>query len=318
MEGVTDAPMRAFFTERGGFDFCVSEFLRICELVPPARVYQSHIPELLSGGKTPSGIPVQVQLLGGREIPMAESARRAVELGAPAIDINFGCPAPTVNRNDGGATLLKFPLRIRTIVEEIRKAVPAHIPVSAKLRLGWDQMDAIHENADRAAEGGASWITIHGRTRMQGYTPPAYWEPIGQVKRRLSIPVVANGEIWSFEDFERCREQTRCEHFMVGRGALADPFLPLRISAALHGGQTLDDVDPDLYARRAESWIPLVERFTELSQPYTGGSQYTLRRVKQWFRYVAMRRQVPWFESIKRLERLEDVKSCLFNFASLS
>ena len=106
---------------------------------------------------------------------MAESALVACRAGAKAIDVNFGCPAPTVNRHDGGATLLKHPRRIREIIAAIRAALPPDIPVSAKLRLGWDSLEAIDENADMAAEGGAAWITIHGRTRIQGYRPPAYW-----------------------------------------------------------------------------------------------------------------------------------------------
>ena len=91
-------------------------------------------------------------------------------------------------------------------------------------------MDAILENADMAAEGGADWLTIHGRTRVQGYAPPAYWNPIGAVRARLTIPVVANGDLWTTEDFRRCREETGCTHFMLGRGALANPLLSHQIA----------------------------------------------------------------------------------------
>jgi tRNA-dihydrouridine synthase C len=164
---------------------------------------------------------------------MAESAGVAVECGALAIDLNFGCPAATVNRHDGGATLLKYPSRLRDIVWAVRNAVPRHLPVSAKMRLGWDATDPIDENAAMAAEGGASWITIHGRTRVAGYAPPIHWEPIGRVRERLGIPVVANGDIWTIDDFRRCRDTTGCEHFMLGRGALADPRLPHRVATEL-------------------------------------------------------------------------------------
>src|SRR3954468_12047616 len=102
MEGVTDAPMRELMTERGGFAFCVSEFLRVSQDVPPAKVFRRHIPELERPGcLTPSGVPVQVQLLGGDPELMAAAAEVAIAAGARAIDINFGCPAPTVNRHDG-------------------------------------------------------------------------------------------------------------------------------------------------------------------------------------------------------------------------
>src|SRR6478609_5011361 len=97
MEGVTDAPMRALLTEQGGFSFCVSEFLRVTQDLLPAHVFYRHVPELNSGCRTPSGTPIQIQLLGGNEEAMATNAQRACDLGARAIDINFGCPSPTVN-----------------------------------------------------------------------------------------------------------------------------------------------------------------------------------------------------------------------------
>ena len=233
MQGLTDAPMRAYQSESGAFTFAVSEFLRVSGDVPPAKMFFRHVPELHTHGRTPSGLPVQVQLLGGDPGRMAASAVVAVQAGAKAIDINFGCPAPTVNRHDGGAAFLKSPARIEEIVRAIRDALPPEIPVSAKLRLGWDTADAIFENADRAASGGASWITIHGRTKMQGYAPPADWVRIGQVRERLDIPVVANGDLWSMEQFEQCRAETGCLHFMLGRGALGNPYLAQQIACAL-------------------------------------------------------------------------------------
>ena len=139
MDGITDHVYRELVTARaaaGVLTFAVSEFLRVSHSVPPAHVFYTHVPELRTGCLTATGLRVQIQLLGGDAGRMAESAGRACELGARAIDINFGCPAPTVNRHDGGATLLRYPKRIREIVSAIRSAVPAAIPVSAKLRLG--------------------------------------------------------------------------------------------------------------------------------------------------------------------------------------
>ena len=112
----------------------------------------------------------------------------ACDAGALGIDINFGCPAPTVNSHDGGATLLKYPHRIREIVRAVRDAVPSDLPVSAKLRLGWESIDDIYENARMAADGGASWITIHARTRAQGYQPPVYWRPYRRRPRKPEHP----------------------------------------------------------------------------------------------------------------------------------
>jgi len=314
MEGVTDAPMRALLSERGGFSYCVSEFLRVSQEIPPARTFFEHVPEFKTDCRTASGAPVQVQLLGGDPEKMALTAARACQLGAKAIDINFGCPAPTVNRHDGGATLLKFPLRIRGIVEAVRAAVPAEYPVSAKLRLGWDSMDSVDENAERAAEGGAAWITIHGRTRMQGYTPPAYWGPIGRVKQRLGIPVVANGEIWDLEDFKRCRDETGAIHFMIGRGALGDPGLAHGIAREL--GLPLptqsEPVRDGFAFSEPRAWRSLFLRFVALNGEYSENAErISVHRIKQWLRYAQMRHPLPWFDTLKRLQTLDEVLAFL-------
>jgi tRNA-dihydrouridine synthase C len=312
MEGVTDAPMRAFLSERRGFTFCISEFLRVSQDIPPPRVFYRHVPELLTGGLTASGLPVQIQILGGDPEKMARTAEIAVhQCGAQAIDINFGCPAPTVNRHDGGATLLKYPERIFAIVQAVRAAVPKELPVSAKFRLGWDSIDDIDLNAEKAALAGASWITIHGRTKFQGYIPPAYWGPIGRVKKTLDIPVVANGEIWTIDDFKRCRDETQAEHFMIGRGALADPTLQHQIARELGIYKTEHDEN---LSGPARNWIPLLTRFAEITDLHFERigkveKTYTVRRVKQWLRYVNQRfASAPLgkaFDTLKRAETFE-------------
>jgi tRNA-dihydrouridine synthase C len=257
---------------------------------------------------TPTGLPVQVQLLGGHAERMAESAAVAVEAGARAVDLNFGCPARTVNRHDGGATLLKYPKRIRELVAAVRSAVPRDVPVSAKLRLGWDSIEAIDENADMAAEGGASWLTIHGRTRFAGYAPPIHWAPIGRVRERLHIPVVANGDIWNLEGFRRCREQTGCRHFMLGRGALVNPLLPNQIAVAL--GIAPSNENAEEY--RPFDWLPLLERFVHWMR---GIAQYPpgaiVRRLKQWLKMVATFGTFDGFDAIKRVADADELIALL-------
>lgn len=305
MEGVTDAPMREFLTERGGFSFCVAEFLRVSQTVPPYKVFNAHVPELARDAKTASGVPVQVQLLGGDPERLAESAWRAWQLGARAIDLNFGCPAPTVNRHDGGATLLKFPHRIRAIVEAVRKALPQEIAVSAKLRLGWDSLDPIHLNAEMAAQGGASWITIHGRTRAQGYCPPVYWKPMREVRERIGIPVVANGDIWTLDDFKRCRDESGAEHFMLGRGALADPELVTQVARELASFPLAESARVNSALPRR--WIPLFIRFSEICFAYSFSDVMIARRVKQWLQIVRRRFDLPWFDEIKRFSSFSQI-----------
>ena len=305
MEGVTDAPMRQVISEYGGLSFCVSEFLRVCSDLFPAKVFHRHVPETSDACLTSAGTPVQLQILGSDEEAMALNAVRAVQLGFGAIDINFGCPAPQVNRNDGGASLLRYPERIRGIVSAVRKAVPSKIPVSAKLRLGWESPTDIFRNAEEAAAGGASWLTIHARTKIQGYAPPVHWGYIGEVRKKLRIPIIANGDIWTFEDFLRCRDQTQCEHFMMGRGALANPALTLEVSREL--GLTTREFDPDMKKGEISAWLPLLKRFAEVSEPVSQGSLYTASRIKQWLKMAYLRKQFPLFEKVKQSKTVEEI-----------
>jgi len=297
MDGVTDSLMRGLLTRRMPFTYSVTEFIRVSHLAPPDHVFRREVPELACGGRTDSGVPVGVLLLGGDPELLADSAGRVAELGATVIDINFGCPAPTVNRHDGGATLLKYPCRLEEITRAVRLAVPKEIPVSAKLRLGWEDSRDIYENAERVARGGASWITIHGRTKMQGYTPPAYWGPIGEVARSLDIPVVANGEIWSVDDLKRCQDVTACEHFMIGRGSLADPGLVAECAGFLG-----ISVAPEAASvtRDFQRWRDLIMELISLSRTAAEGDRRMLARVKQWLNYANHRKTVGWFDEVKR------------------
>ena len=304
MEGITDAPMRAYMGSVGAFTYAVSEFLRVSVDPLPAKVFLREVPELLDGGRTATGMPVQVQILGGDPERMARSALAACEAGAWGVDINFGCPAPTVNRHDGGASLLRHPKRIRGIVAAVRGAVPPHVPVSAKLRLGWDDVGDIDENAAMAAEGGAAWITVHARTRVQGYLPPVYWPGIGRVREALDIPVVANGDIWTLDDFKRCRDETGCRHFMIGRGAMARPSLPGEIAAELGIGSP----------RPEEAWGALLRRLAglmELSERSTPGR--SVARLKQWLKLAHKHGEFRHFDAVKRSRSVEELYDLLEN-----
>ncbi len=316
MDGVTDALMRRMLTRRMPFQYCVTEFIRVSQLVVPAHVFTKEVPELATQSCTEAGTPVGVQLLGGDPERIAQSALVAVSAGATVVDLNFGCPAPTVNRHDGGATLLQYPERIEAIVKAVRSALPYHIPVSAKLRLGWDNSRAIYQNAERAVRGGVAWITIHGRTKMQGYSPPAYWKPIGEVKRAVPVPVVANGEIWSVEDLKRCQEETHCEHFMLGRGALADPRLVQRCAKYLGIVPAMvPAIVPGSGASQSESsdphWLDLIEELVLESRTSRESDRRTLSRVKQWLNYAHHRGTISWFDSIKRVQDTKELATVL-------
>ena len=314
MDGLTDAPMRAVQGEIGAFTYAVAEFVRVSATVVPKHVFVRDVPELLTGSRTRTGLPVQVQILGGDPGRMAASALVAVEAGARSIDINFGCPAPTVNSHDGGASLLKHPARIREIVRAVRDAVPDPIPVSAKLRLGWDCLEAILENAAMAAEGGADWVTIHARTREQGYRPPAHWAMIRRVVEEVAdggarFPVVANGDIWSLDDLRRCRDVTGCDHFMLGRGAIADPRLSHRAARELG---LVPDAPDDAEASPIADWRPYLQRLVAHSELHApGASRYVVKRLKQWLSMAHRHGDFAHFDAVKRAETVEEMFATL-------
>ena len=280
MEGLLDFVLRDILTRVGGIDRCVSEFIRITDQLLPERVFTRIVPELHNGGRTFAGVPVRAQLLGSDPACMADNAARLASLGPAGIDLNFGCPANVVNRHGGGAALLKEPETIFAIVAAVRRAVPAHMPVSAKMRLGYLDDSRAVECAVAISEGGADEMVVHARTKAQAYRPPAYWERIADIRAAVNIPVVANGEIWTVEDARRCREISGCNMLMIGRGAVVDPGLGLAIKA-----------DTKQAVFDAVTWVqllPLVLDFwhivtTRLDNKAQAG------RLKQWLNFLRRR-----------------------------
>ncbi len=192
--------------------------------------------------------PVGVQLFDHRPGAMAEAARRAEGAGAWLIDINMGCPVRKIARKGGGSGLLRQPDLALRIVEAVAAAV--RIPVTVKTRLGWCDASADPVGFALALQGaGAQALTLHGRTRAQGFSGRADWPAIGRVKQALAIPVIANGDITGPEDALRCLEITGADGVMVGRGTLGRPWLVGRIDAALRGRPLPQE--PDGLARLA-------------------------------------------------------------------
>jgi len=304
MEGVIDHTMRELLTSLGGIDRCVTEFVRVSERLLPPRVFRRLCPELDNGGTTASGVPVYVQLLGGQPQVLAENAARAAELGAPGIDLNFGCPAKTVNRSDGGSIILREPRRVHDITAAVRAAVPAQVPVTVKTRLGYEDQALFMDIARGIDAAGATELTVHARTKRHGYRPPAYWEEIAAAREVVTLPVIANGEIWSPDDALRCRAISGCSDLMLGRGALCRPDLPRLVVAASKG-------EP-LTPMHWNDILPLVPRFFELNlEHYDAG--HAGNPLKQWLVYL--RSYYPQaavlFENIKRLRQPEHIHSAL-------
>ncbi|MBD1923193.1 tRNA dihydrouridine synthase DusB [Microcoleus sp. FACHB-831] len=187
--------------------------------------------------------PISIQLFDCRPDFLAEAAVMAVEEGADTVDINMGCPVNKITKNGGGSSLLRQPEVAEAIVRAVVKAV--NVPVTVKTRIGWtDQEITILDFAKRMEDAGAQMITVHGRTRAQGYNGPAKWEWIKKVKEILSIPVIGNGDIFSVEAAVRCLEETGADGVMCSRGTLGYPFLVGEVDYFLKTGNLLEPPTP--------------------------------------------------------------------------
>jgi tRNA-dihydrouridine synthase C len=277
MEGLVDDLLRDVLTGVGGVDWCVTEFVRVSHQLLPPKAFYNLGPELRRGARTRSGTPLRVQLLGTDPMCLADNAALACELGAPVIDLNFGCPAKTVNRSRGGAVLLKEPELLHAIVREVRRSVPAAIPVTAKMRLGYENTDLALDCARALADGGAAHLVVHARTKTDGYRPPAHWAWIARIADVVRVPVFANGEVWTVDDWRRCRAESGVEDLMLGRGLVARPDLALQIRAAREGREIRpldwDDVAPLLHDfwQQARRKLP---------------PQFAPGRLKQWLNWL--------------------------------
>ena len=286
MEGLLDFVLRDVLTRIGGIDRCVSEFIRVTNTLLPERAFLRVVPELLNGGYTLAGVPVRAQLLGSDPVCLAENAARLASLGPHGIDLNFGCPAKVVNRHGGGAALLDDPELLTRIVSAVRRAVPADMPVTAKMRLGFNDDSRAEECALAIQSGGANELVVHARTKADGYRPPAYWERIADVRTAVRIPVVANGEIWSVADAARCQEVSGCRMLMIGRGMVTDPSLGLAIKA--NSAYLEAYTAPD---RSTVTWQDLQPHIGEFWRLVCNKLERRQRagRLKQWLNFLRKR-----------------------------
>jgi len=299
MEGVLDHLMRDLLTKIGGYDLCITEFVRVVDQLISDRAFLRFCPELKNanvyGCTTQAGTPVRIQLLGQNPNCMADNAAKAIELGSHGVDINFGCPSKMVNNNRGGAILLKDPEALYQIVSAIKNSVPEDAIVSAKIRLGYEDKSLAIENAQAIEAAGAVELTVHARTKVEGYKPPAHWQWIAKIKQQVNIPVIANGDIFNQSDAQQCREISGCEDIMVGRGALMLPNL----------GQVVKQ-EADLMP-----WTDVQKLLLDYTQCETYGdkSKYYPNRIKQWLKYLKLqyREADELFQEIRILKTTEDI-----------
>ena len=251
MDGVLDVMMREVLTSCNHYYYAESEFVRIVDRPVTAEQLYKKVP---------------------------------VKMGARGIDLNFGCPAKKVNNSHGGAALLKEPELIHDICSNVREMIPAEIPVTAKMRLGYENTDNYLLLAEKIYSAGVNALCVHGRTKMDGYLPGTVkWELIGDIRRQCPVTVIANGDIFSKESAQQCAQTTGCDHLMLARGALyvpnlaavinenAPPFgygeLAGVIEKFLDAGSRMK-FPVNLFARLKQFLSYLRVHYTELEQPF--------------------------------------------------
>ncbi|PMP03103.1 tRNA dihydrouridine(16) synthase DusC [Vibrio breoganii] len=306
MEGVLDHLMREILTDINDFDLCVTEFVRVSDQLLPDRSFYKLCPELLQGSKTKSGTPVHLQLLGQHPQWMAENAHKAFNLGAAGIDLNFGCPARLVNKSKGGAVLLKEPELMYQIINACREAVPSEIPVTAKIRLGWENPEDCFEIVDAVENAGASELTVHARTKEGGYRADQIrWDYLNKIRQHTKMPLIANGEIWNYQDGQRCIETTGIDSLMVCRGAFNVPNL----GNVVKHNQTV------------MPWnevVSLLLRYSEYEMKGDKGLYYP-NRVKQWLRSIvqAYPEADPLFRAVRTMKGKDEILEKINNYNAL-
>jgi len=274
MAAVTDLPFRTVCEELGA-GFTITEFLSAHAITAGDPKTLSKMTASLNGRR------FGVQIFGREAWRMQEAARVAVSIGASLVDINMGCPAKRVVAGACGSALMKEPALAQELVRAVAQAVPPEVPVTVKHRAGWDDL---HRNAPEFAcamvEAGAQMITVHGRTRTQGFAGSSDRSIIRRVRDAVptGIPVVGNGDVVTVQDFRRMRDETGCDAVMIGRGAMGNPWLFARLREVAAGRP--DPGPPSIDDRRR-----VFARHVELLAQLRPGPKliHEVRKASAWY-----------------------------------
>ncbi|MBO8136980.1 MAG: tRNA dihydrouridine synthase DusB [Desulfotomaculum sp.] len=250
MAGVTDRAFRALAREAG----CGLVFTEM--ISDQALIYQNKKTLHMADFKGEPG-PLAVQIFGSSPEFMSQAAEIIEKRGADIIDINMGCPAPKIVKNNEGCALMKDPDLAEKVVKAVVESVD--VPVTVKMRKGWDEnsVNAL-ELAQRVVNAGASAVTVHGRTRDQFYSGEADWEIIRQVKETVQVPVIGNGDIWRPQDAKRMMEETGCDAVMIGRAAMGNPWIFKQTVHYLETGELLPVPTPEERIKTALRHLDLI------------------------------------------------------------
>ncbi len=263
MEGVGDVCFRKAMASVGGFDEAVKDFLRV-----PSNAHVKSLSKVYFADEL-SPIPLAVQIMGSDTELMAAMAQELVLRGAPRIDVNCGCPSNTVTGRGAGSSLLKDPNVLHQVAKAVVDAVS--IPVTVKMRSGYEDISLFKENLLAVQESGVRYITLHPRTKVDGYGPPARWDLIAEAKSLLKIPVVGNGDILTVDHAVDMLRMTKCDALMIGRGSLINPFIFHQIRAHFTNQECSPKIEDlmsylDTYFTSMTADIPLRLRINKIKQ----------------------------------------------------
>ena len=267
--GVTDSPFRMLAKSHGAA-------MVFCEMTSSDGLVRKNPKTFELLEYRPEERPIGAQLCGSDPAVMADAARLCVDLGFDTIDLNYGCPVRKVIAREAGAAMLTDLERLERVTSAVVSAVP--LPVTAKIRIGWDQNST---NAPEVAQvlerAGVRWIAVHARARSEKFTGRAHWEVIGQVKQATSLPVIGNGDVKTPEDALRMVTETGCDGVMVGRGSFGNPWLFGRAQ------RLLDGLDPGPEPTPRERIATAIAHLHDLA------------RKKGDYAAVLMRKHVAWY-----------------------
>lgn len=247
MEGVGDRCFRKAMAQIGGFDEAVTEFIRV-----PSNAHVKSLAAVYDSSEI-APFRLAAQIMGSDVNLMADMAREIERRGAPRIDLNCGCPSNTVTGRGAGSSLLKDPDFLYSVGKSIASSIS--VPFTIKMRSGYADISLFKENLLAAQETGAHFITLHPRTKVEGYTPPARWDLIAEAKSLLKIPLVGNGDILTVDDALNMLRITKCDALMIGRGSVINPFIFHQIKAHFSGETFMPNwelLDPYFTAYLAE------------------------------------------------------------------
>jgi nifR3 family TIM-barrel protein len=267
--GVTDSPFRTLARRHGAA-------MVFCEMTAAEGIVRGNPKtfELLRYREEER--PIGAQICGADPEAMAGAARACEELGFDTVDLNYGCPVRKVIAREAGAAMLNDVARLERVTTAVVKAV--HLPVTAKIRIGWDQKSINAHDVARALEvSGVRWVTVHARCRSEKFSGQAHWEVIGQVKESTGIPVIGNGDVKAPEDAVRMMRETGCDAVMVGRGSFGNPWLFARAQRAIDGA---DPGPPPTPRERIETAVAHLR---------------DLAAVKGDYAAVLMRKHIAWY-----------------------